>query len=211
MRGPDSAKDQSYFLWAAPKDALAHTLFPVGSMHKADTRALAKRFNLPVSAKKDSQGICFLGSISVEDFLRAELGPEPGIAEDARGKQVGTHGGAVLHTLGERVALEDAAPGPWFVVGKDMGRNALIVSHEQKAMERERSSIMLRETNWLEETVPGEILEAQYRYHGPRIEGRLSEARDAFIPARPLERPIAEGQSLVIYRGETLVGGGIIR
>ena len=75
-------KDQTYFLWAVPKDILESTLFPVGNLEKTQVRALAKRFNLPVAEKKDSQGVCFLGSISVEEFLQSEFGEAPGTALD---------------------------------------------------------------------------------------------------------------------------------
>lgn len=207
-RGSDTSKDQSYFLWAIPKDALAHTLFPVGNMPKAETRALAKRYALPVARKKDSQGICFLGSVSVEEFLTNEFGSAPGIARDETGNVVGTHSGVLLHTLGERISLTQAPPGPWYVVRKDIPANELIVSKERAATER-REGLELTESNWLSDK-PGEDeqVEAQYRYHGPSIRGRMVST--SFIPEKPLPEPVAQGQSLVIYRGNECVGGGII-
>ena len=207
-RGSDPAKDQSYFLWAVAKEALGMTLFPLGGMRKEATRALAVKYNLPVSAKKDSQGICFLGSISVEDFLKQEFESADGAAIDVQGQAVGTHSGALLHTLGERVSLRDAAPGPWYVVAKDIEKNQLTVSHELVAA-GDTSAIMLRDTNWFMD-VPEGTLTAQYRYHGPHIEGRLSSNRLSFIPDRPITEPLASGQSLVIYKDQVCIGGGII-
>lgn len=205
LRGASARKDQSYFLWAVPKDALSMTLFPLGGFEKEQVRALAKRHRLPVSAKPDSQGICFLGEVSVEDFLRTECDPVPGVARDEDGSEVGTHGGAVLHTLGERISLSGAEPGPWFVLRKDMLRNELVVGHEPRA----RSigpQVTLIDAHWLKEPREGESYEAQYRYHGTRVPVTVSGA--VVCGAFP-EAP-APGQSMVLYDGDRLIGGGIV-
>jgi tRNA-specific 2-thiouridylase len=118
LAGVDETKDQSYFLWAVAPEALAYALFPLGSMRKSEVRASAERLGLPNAAKRDSQGICFLGSVSMEDFLRAELPVAPGEAHDTEGVVVGRHEGALLATLGERVALAPPLPPPSLVVGK---------------------------------------------------------------------------------------------
>lgn len=206
LRGVDDSKDQSYFLWAIPQESLAHTLFPVGGMPKDEVRALAQKLSLPVADKRDSQGICFLGSISVDEFLRMELDTKTGKAMDESGAEVGTHDGAVLYTLGTRIALQDAAPGPWYVVRKDLEKNMVVVRHGSVEALPGADSIRLREENWFE-TMPGKV-EAQYRYHGPRIAG--SYADHAFIPDAPLREPVASGQSLVLYAGDACIGGGII-
>lgn len=208
-RGVDASKDQSYFLWAVPKEALAMTLFPLGGMEKSKTRMLAKKYALPNAAKRDSQGICFLGSISVDDFLRNEFGSAEGDAVDESGTWVGAHDGALLHTLGERIALMDAPSGPWYVVGKDIASNQLIVSKDRERLAR-KDAIVLTETNWLKDADSSEPLSAQFRYHGPVITGVLSEDRMSFMPDTQLPEPLAAGQSLVLYRGDTLVGGGIV-
>jgi len=207
LRGLDPEKDQSYFLWAVPDEAIARTLFPVGDLHKDEVRRFAKRFDLPVAGKRDSQGICFLGNISVEDFLLKEFGAAPGRAVDGAGREIGTHDGATLHTLGARIALTDAEPGPWYVVRKDMGRNELVVSKEP-ARCRDMRAIHLTQTNWLGDIGDGEY-EAQYRYHGPVIRGVLSVRDHTFTPHEPTE-PLAQGQSLVLYQGERCLGGGIM-
>jgi tRNA-specific 2-thiouridylase len=206
MRGVDEAKDQSYFLWAIPKESLAHTLFPVGGMPKSEVRSLAEKFKLPVSTKKDSQGICFLGSISVDEFLRQELGTEAGKALDEQGENVGTHDGAVLHTLGSRISLQDADAGPWYVIRKDLQKNILAVRKGNAELAAPADSLTLREENWFE-AIPEHVV-AQYRYHGPRIAGRYAD--HAFTPNEPFREPIASGQSLVLYAGDTCIGGGII-
>jgi len=209
FRGVDESKDQSYFLWAVPRAALQKTLFPLGGIQKDVTRNLAKKFNLPNATKRDSQGICFLGSISVEDFLQNEFGSERGIAVDETGIEIGSHSGALVHTLGERIALTSAKPGPWYVVKKDIQQNVLIVSRTPLTASP-KEKIPLTQINWLSEPRDGESLTGQYRYHGPKITGKVSEDKAAFLPYPFLNEPIAEGQSLVMYRGEELIGGGII-
>ncbi len=207
-QGVDATKDQSYFLWAVPRNAIDQTIFPVGGVEKTEVRKLAQKYNLPVSTKKDSQGICFLGSISVEDFLKQEIGSERGIAYDTKGATVGEHEGSVLYTIGERVTLLNAMAGPWFVVSKDIKKNILVVSN-QPERESSKNIITLREENFFTEFTATELLEAQYRYHGPRISGHFNKVTHTFTPAESHET-IASGQSLVLYKGTVCVGGGII-
>lgn len=210
LRGLDEHKDQSYFLWAVPQEALARTLFPVGSFEKAHTRLLAAKFGIPLAEKKDSQGICFLGSISVDEFLKSEIDTESGKAVDEQGKDVGIHEGAVLATLGERVQLTGALPGPWYVLRKNMQENVLVVGHAPVVPQVESKHVRLRETNWLAPLQEGVSVSAQYRYHGPRIAGSLSMQKGVFTPDSPILEPVAPGQSLVCYQGNQLLGGGII-
>ncbi len=175
-------KDQSYFLWAVPKDILDAALFPVGKMRKEEVRALASKFDLPVAKKKDSQGVCFLGSVSVKEFLEQELGAD---------------NPAVLYTIGQRVE-------GGYVVGKDVGKKKLTVSRS-RSQEAVRE-IKFRDQNWFGEA--SMVTEAQYRYRGPRCAGRVEG--DRFIPDKPLPDIPAPGQSVVFYVGNELAGGGII-
>ena len=201
-------KDQRYFLWAVPKEVLEATIFPVGEMDKKDVRALAKKFGLPVAEKRDSQGVCFLGSISVEEFLRSEFGEERGRAVDEAGNAVGEHDGALLHTLGERVSLQDASePGPWFVLAKDVGRNELTVGRTRTPFsESAERVIRFAQENWFDE--PSLVTAAQYRYRGPHIPGHLEH--DRFVSSVPFPEIPTPGQSVVFYDDDELVGGGII-
>lgn len=174
-------KDQSYFLWAVPKDILDATLFPVGQMEKGEVRALAKKFNLPVAEKKDSQGVCFLGSVSVKEFLEQEFGAD---------------NPALLYTIGQRVE-------GGYVVGKDVEKKELNISKTRAGGARE---VQFTDANWFSES--SHATEAQYRYRGPRISGRVEGGQ--FITAEPFPEPLAPGQSIVFYRDDELVGGGII-
>lgn len=178
-------KDQNYFLWAVPKEILAKTIFPVGEMDKNDVRALAKKCNLPVAAKRDSQGVCFLGSVSIKEFLMRELGSD---------------NPALLYTLGQKASLPN---GPWYVVGKDVEKKEIITSKTRASVAQ---GISFTDANWFRES--SLATEAQYRYRGPRVKGHIEESR--FISSKPLPEISAPGQSVVFYRDDELVGGGII-
>ncbi|HUY62841.1 MAG TPA: tRNA 2-thiouridine(34) synthase MnmA [Candidatus Paceibacterota bacterium] len=201
-------KDQRYFLWAVPKDILGATVFPVGHRAKESVRKLAHRFDLPVADKPDSQGVCFLGPVSVEEFLRSEFGEAPGRAVDEDGRTVGAHDGVFLYTIGERVALRDASiPGPWYVCAKRVEAGELVVSPRRAPMPAARArGIRFTNANWFGE--PGRVTHAQYRYRGPRVTGCIAD--DAFVADEPLPEVSAAGQSLVFWRDDELTGGGII-
>ncbi|MFA6408011.1 MAG: tRNA 2-thiouridine(34) synthase MnmA [Candidatus Paceibacterota bacterium] len=179
-------KDQRYFLWAVPKEILKETIFPVGHMDKNHVRALAKKFNLPVAEKHDSQGVCFLGSISVEEFLKKELG---------------TDNPAILYTLGQRVPLRG---GPWYVVGKDIENKKIEVAKSRA--QGARDEILFTDANWFGE--PSSATRAQYRYRGVLVPGHIYDT--SFVPDTPLSEVPAPGQSIVFYSSDELVGGGII-
>jgi tRNA-specific 2-thiouridylase len=178
-------KDQSYFLWAVPKEVLDYTLFPVGEMEKGRVRELAGKFNLPVAEKPDSQGVCFLGSISVEEFLKKELG---------------SVNPALLYTIGQRVSRPG---GPWYVVGKNVATGEIEVAKSPVSNTKE---IPFASPNWLEGV--SEEVTAQYRYRGPRLTGRVEGNR--FISHDEMPDIPAPGQSIVFYRSGALIGGGII-
>lgn len=200
-------KDQSYFLWAVPRVILNTTLFPVGKLEKDKVRELAKYFNLPVASKKDSQGICFLGSVSVDEFLRSEFGTTPGRAVDEAGEVVGEHDGVLLSTIGQRVALRHAtSEGPWYVRAKDIAKNELVVGKERVGSTSLNERIQLTDTNWIGD--PSRITHAQYRYRGPRVQGRIED--EVFVASGPLPELPTPGQSLVCYEDSELMGGGII-
>lgn len=201
-------KDQRYFLWAVPKSILADTIFPVGDLPKEKVRALAKRYRIPVAEKKDSQGVCFLGSISIEEFLKKEFGTSPGQALDQEGKVVGKHNGVLLSTIGQRITLHDSSEsGPWFVRAKDVKKNELVVGKTRTPSTISASSeITFTDANWFDS--PDGDCEAQYRYRGPRVQGRIEH--DRFISTVPLFEIPTPGQSIVFYRNDEMIGGGII-
>ncbi len=201
-------KDQSYFLSLVPKVILAATVFPVGDMEKSEVRTLAKKFNLPVAEKKDSQGVCFLGSVSVEEFLKSEFGVHSGRALDEEGHVIGRHDGVLLSTLGQRIALQEShEAGPWFVLAKDIEKNELVVGKSRLLRPQDAvKEISFSKANWFVEPVGG--VEAQYRYRGPRIRGHIEE--DRFVSISSLPEIPTPGQVIVFYRNNEMLGGGVI-
>ncbi len=218
MTGADPEKDQSYFLWAVAGERLARVLFPVGGLRKGQVRAAAKKRGLPNALRKDSQGICFLGGLSMDQALVRELEPVPGEVLDAGGARVGTHQGAVLYTMGQRhgfnVHATRAQEEPLYVVGKDMGRNTITVAPQGGTPERARAphkerTLRLRETNWIGGFDDG-AYGARFRYRQPLLPASISRAGDGAAVRIPDPGPIPLGQSLVLYDGERCLGGGII-
>ncbi len=126
---PDPVKDQTDFLAQLQPWQLQKACFPIGHLPKADVRAIAEREHLSAASRKDSQGICFLGKIDYNDYIRKYLGEQPGqVIDRETGRVLGLHRGLWFHTIGQRKGLGFSG-GPWYVVEKDMRRNILWVAH----------------------------------------------------------------------------------
>ena len=140
---PDNTKDQSYFLWTLRQKQLNKILFPVGDLKKSEVRKLAKKFNLGVAEKKDSQGICFLGEVDLKEFLKHYIKYKKGKVilvpseseEEKKDNIIGYHDGVVFHTLGERHGFTITKKTPkdraYYIVGKDIKKNILFVSQNK--------------------------------------------------------------------------------
>ena len=215
LKALDGAKDQSYFLYRLNQAQLARTLFPLGKMVKRDVRALAQRLGLPNHAKRDSTGICFIGERPFREFLMRYLPASPGPMETPEGEQVGTHQGLMYYTIGQRQGLGIGGAGDaWYVAGKAMGRNALIVvqGHDHPALFR--TALRAGQLSWIAQTAP--MAPAPYmaktRYRQPDTPCTLEQVNsDSCAVAFPTQqRAITPGQSVVLYAGEVCLGGGII-
>jgi tRNA-uridine 2-sulfurtransferase len=212
LRGVDPKKDQSYFLWNAPKDALADTLFPLGTLTKDEVRAIARSAGLPNAAKRDSQGICFLGDVDIEEFLGHYLTLTAGDVLDQSGNVIGAHKGAMLYTLGQRhgftLAHEHA---PLFVIARDISKNTITVG-PQKPMHAKGALLRLCDTQAFKAIVPGAQHVAQFRYHGPEVKvsiERIERSGILLSLVDSVEAPAA-GQSVVLYDHDAVVLGGIM-
>jgi tRNA-specific 2-thiouridylase len=210
MKGVDESKDQSYFLWMLSKEELSHILFPIGHLQKSEVRILAEKANLFTSEKKDSQGICFLGDVDMREFLSHYIEQKKGPIIDTDGNVIGEHTGIWFYTLGERHGFklfkQTADQKPYYVVAKKIETNTLVVSHESiKKSDSSSQTITLRDTSWLEK-IEGDC-EAQIRYHGELIPAKITNSNTVELVYQGV---IAEGQSLVLYKDEILVGGGVI-
>jgi len=242
LRSPDNTKDQSYFLWTLQQEQLKKILFPVGNLKKTEVRKLAKKFNLPVAEKKDSQGICFLGAVDLKEFLKHYVKEKIGKVINENGKEVGYHGGAVFYTLGERhgftITQKSPNDGAYYVVGKDIKKNILVVSQDKNCLvkstdifllknsscsRQSRSQVSLqdnfylnlKDTNWISGVPkPNKTYTAQIRYHGKllpckiKAEGPERSRRTQIIFKKPVL--VASGQSCVIYSGDICLGGGVV-
>ncbi|MBP9748456.1 MAG: tRNA 2-thiouridine(34) synthase MnmA, partial [Candidatus Pacebacteria bacterium] len=220
VKGNDPAKDQSYFLWALEQNKLSLILFPVGGLPKTEVRKLAKKFKLPVAEKHDSQGICFLGPVDLKEFLKHYIKEKKGDVLNEVGEVIGWHEGSVFSTLGERHGFTITKKSPndkrYYIVGKDIEKNILVVSTRQDLVEnsaRQGLAVKLENTNWVSE-IPTENKKytAQIRYHGEFLNCQIkvvsrTEAEVIF------EKPIlvAAGQSIVVYDGSICLGGGVVK
>jgi tRNA-specific 2-thiouridylase len=218
LEAADASKDQSYFLHRLTQPQLEPVLFPLGDMAKRDVRALARRAGLPTHAKKDSTGICFIGERPFRDFLARYLPRTPGPMMTPQGRVVGTHQGLAYYTLGQRQGLgiggtRDGDASAWYVAGKDLHANRLIVVQGADHPLLRRCDVDAADVHWIAGApprLPGRYT-ARTRYrmasapcglraHGGRVHAEFDAPQWAPTP----------GQFLVIYDGEVCLGGGVI-
>ena len=210
----DEAKDQTYFLYAIPREALMHTLFPIGHLSKPKVRALAEQFALPNAKRPDSQGLCFLGDLSLEALLRKEVGPTPGDVLDEDSNVIGTHVGHALYTLGQRHGFTLYTQSPvtpiLYVTAKDPLANTLTVSASPLPKDARGVRVELGDCNWLGPAEEAPLM-ARFRYRQKLIpaEQIARSGRSATVELKePYYMPL--GQSLVLYAGSRCLGGGVI-
>ncbi len=218
LRGRDDNKDQSYFLHAISESALSRTLFPVGELPKPEVRRIAEAAGLTTASKKDSTGICFIGERRFREFLGRYLPARPGVIAGVDGTEVGSHSGVWYYTIGQREGLgiggrKNARPEPWFVVGKDVARNILIVD-QGESPKLSSSRLIAHTATFIAGQAPAARFSctAKTRYRQPDQvctatvldDGRLEVRFD--VP----QRAVTPGQSVVFYDGETCLGGAVI-
>lgn len=215
LAGTDTNKDQSYFLWRVRQDVLRHVLFPIGDLTKPQVRQHAQTFGLPVADKKDSQGVCFLGHLDLKEFLKRYMTLVPGDVLSEDGERIGTHDGAHIYTLGQRhgfvVTKKTPNDGPFYVVAKDVARNTVTVSQHLKTSPAfDVASVVLRDCNWISGNIPpaGEY-DARFRYRQPLCSCSF-EPEGMRVHFSVPQKSVAHGQSLVLYRGDEVIGGGVI-
>jgi tRNA-specific 2-thiouridylase len=219
LRGIDTNKDQTYFLYTLGQPQLTRTLFPVGELEKPRVREIARKAGFVTSAKKDSTGICFIGERKFRDFLSRYLPARPGPMVTPEGEPMGEHQGLMYYTLGQRQGLgiggvRDAGEAPWFVVGKDLADNRLIVAQGHDHPMLYQPALIARQAHWVAGKAPALPLSctAKIRYRQPDQACTVTALDDATLRvdfAQP-QRAITPGQSIVFYNGEECLGGAII-
>jgi len=219
----DLNKDQSYFLWTLTQDQLKHCLFPIGDYLKSEVREIARKAGLPTAEKKDSQGICFLGKVSLDDFLKNYIKPKKGPIVTTEGKKIGEHQGVYFYTIGQR-HIGVAGRQPVYIAEKDIKTNTLIIAEGEDNPVLHKKEIELTNINFINPDLAsliranGSKVWARVRYRQPLAEATLrkSEIRNPksetyqLVFSEPIKF-VAAGQSAVFYSKKSeLIGGGII-
>ena len=208
MRARDENKDQTYFLYRAPEDTLKRTLFPVGDMLKSDVKALAAELGLSVAHKAESMGVCFVGEANMKDFLAEFVETKPGpIVELETGNQLGLHDGAIFYTLGQRHGLNLKAGLPYYVVKKDMDANVVYVSQNLNSLKLWTNSVKLTDVI-LRHNDDGHQILARVRHRAPLVS---ADYQDGVLTFEEEQKSLTPGQSVVFYRDQVCLGGGIIK
>lgn len=210
----DNNKDQSYFLWTLTQQQLRHSLFPIGNYLKSQVREIARKEKLHNAGKKDSQGICFLGKVSLEDFLQQYLPLTPGKIITHEGEKIGEHKGVPFYTVGQRHGLGMGGGKPYYVAQKDARANTLTVAAGSDHLSLYKRNLALISLHWTSGKTPrgSQEVMARIRYRQPLSKALLrSKGKGYILEFTSPQKFVAPGQSAVLYsnRGEVL-GGGII-
>ena len=218
-KGVDRGKDQSYFLYRLDQQQLAHSLFPLGHLHKSDVRAIAAKAGLSTQAKKDSTGICFVGERPFRNFLSRYLPVRPGEIRDLDGNVVGTHQGVHLYTLGQRRGLgvggvRSAGEEPWYVASKNIDENVLVVCQGHDHPVLFCRTLEAIEMHWIAGTPPAIpfqcMCKTRYRQADQDCVIEQIDNQRYLIRFRQPQRSVSPGQSVVFYAEQQCLGGGII-
>lgn len=218
LKGRDAQKDQSYFLHHVPREQFAHVEFPLGELHKAEVRDLARRAGLPTCDKADSTGICFIGERPFREFLAQWLPATPGDIRTLSGEVMGRHDGLAFHTLGQRSGLAIGGHAghsgeAWYVVAKDRTRNALIIAQGQDHPALYSSALETERAHWLcnPPTRPLRCaVKLRYRQADQAVSVEVREDGTLHIACDAPQRAVTPGQFAVLYDGERCLGGAVI-
>ena len=218
-RAKDENKDQTYFLYMLGQHALSKAMFPVGDLTKGEIRQIARDAGIPVSEKKDSTGVCFIGERNFKKFLSGYLPAQPGDMVTVDGRIVGRHDGLMYYTLGQRRGLGIGGSGDgrrWFVVAKDLERNRLVVDQGEDSPLLYTSRADGGECTWLAGFPPVEEdrplrCQVRLRHRQPLQDCSIILRGDRVqIDFDRPQRAVTPGQSAVFYDGEVCLGGAIV-
>ncbi|MDH5471294.1 MAG: tRNA 2-thiouridine(34) synthase MnmA [Gammaproteobacteria bacterium] len=219
LKGTDSNKDQSYFLYTLGQHQLKHSLFPVGLLEKEEVRLLAEQANFVNHAKKDSTGICFIGERKFKDFLQQYLPAQPGEIQTTDGKVIGKHHGLMYYTLGQRKGLgiggvKGTDEEAWYSLAKDLENNILIVGQGENHPQLFHQYLNASQLDWVSGKPPEPSFKyaAKVRYRQPDQACEILELdnRTVKVKFEQPQRAITPGQSIVFYDNDICLGGGVI-
>ena len=228
FRARDRKKDQSYVLWGIERHRLSNLTFPLGQITKKEVRAIATHFGLTSAERPESQDVCFVESGSCGDFVKrrlSQIGVEvpPGYIVDVSGKRLGTHDGLVDFTIGQRRGIGSSSTGRRYVVALRPESNSVVTGQRTHLLARE---FVCSDVNWISEPQAGFPFEAlvQIRYSHVPAAAQIQTATGAqggkgeegwcgsklLVRFDEKQSAITPGQSAVFYRGDEVLGGGII-
>jgi tRNA-specific 2-thiouridylase len=211
LKGVDDNKDQSYFLYRMSKDSIGKTLMPLGEMTKPEVREIAMQKKLVTAQKKESMGICFVGKVPIKDFLKNFVDEAPGPIVNATGEVVGQHDGAMFYTIGQRHGLNVGGGLPYYVTGKNMETNTVMVTTDLSDNKLWADRLHLKALNWLQEPQENKSYQIRTRHRDKLHSAELIIAEDGVVvEIEQQTRAVTPGQSCVIYDHDVVVGGGII-
>lgn len=210
LKGLDGNKDQSYFLSQLSEDQLSHTMFPLGEMKKEETREIARKIGLEIADKRSTRGICFVGKVSMPDFLREYISPKPGNIVLPTGEVLGKHDGLHNYTIGQRHGFDVAYTESLFVVAKDVEKNELVVATDNDPA-RFSTHVDLEQVHFIAgDSFEGE-LEVALRYRATPVPATLKKQEDGFrITFAEPQKQVTPGQFAVFYRGDECLGSGVV-
>lgn len=220
FQSKDKNKDQSYFLWSLKQKQLKYCMFPVGNLLKSEVKEIARKNNLHTAGKRESMGICFIGEFNIVDFLKKYIKPRKGKIISIDGKTIGEHEGIMFYTIGQRHGfsrggLSGQGGIPYYIVAKDTKKNLLIVSDKAEESKHYKKEVEIKNMNWIsgkpplsDVRRPTKLFRARIRYRQPLQSCRIKNHKIIF--SKP-QRAVTSGQSLVIYDGQIMLGGGIIK
>jgi len=219
LRGLDSNKDQSYFLYTLGQPQLSRSLFPIGDMEKPAVRELAQKAGFINSRKKDSTGICFIGERKFKDFLQQYLPAQPGEIQTPEGETIGQHQGLMYYTLGQRQGLgiggiKTAAEEPWYVIKKDLINNILIAAQGHDHPMMQSDSLNTSQLSWVSGEAPADgfrcSAKTRYRQKDQACQIKHLDDGSCLVQFDQPQRAVTPGQSVVFYHHDICLGGGII-
>lgn len=214
LRGDDKNKDQTYFLHGLNQNKLSYIEFPIGEMEKKDVRKIAKELNMKVAEKKESQGVCFVTEGTVADYIASKIEIKPGKILDTKGNVVGDHEGYIYYTIGQRKRIGGGHSEPKFVISTDPLTNEVVIGNKEDLYNKEVTFVA---GNWISGAEPKfrNKFSAKIRYNMEDAECTIERVDSKYgkhyraIFVEP-QRAVTPGQSIVIYDGQNVLGGGII-
>ena len=214
--GKDVNKDQSYFLARLTQDQLKHSLFPIGDLKKPKVRKIADKNGLHIADKKDSQGICFVGKVALDDFLGDRIKSKEGDIISTSGKVLGKHKGHMFFTIGQRHGLNLGGVDPYFVVERRASSNEIVVAHEGDPALYHSKLTADNITETIKsrlDTLVNKKLKARIRYRQELQDCKITKIEKGVVHVNFTlpQRAVAPGQFIVWYKGKELIGSAVIK